>query len=41
MKRRIFILVTLIGLGNLSEGMAQSVENITPGVSIGPTQNEP
>lgn len=34
MKRRIFILVTLIGLGNLSEGMAQSVENITPGVSI-------
>ena len=34
MKRTIFILATLLGIGNMSGAVAQNRENIIPGVSI-------
>lgn len=34
MKRTIFILATLLGMGNMSGVVAQNIENIIPGVSI-------
>ena len=34
MKRTIFILATLLGIGNMSKAVAQNTENIIPGVSI-------
>jgi len=35
MKGTIFILATLLGIGNMSRAVAQNTENIIPGVSIG------
>ena len=34
MKKTIFILATLLGMGNMSGAMAQDTKNILPGVSI-------
>ena len=34
MKRMIFIVATLLGLGCLPGAVAQEVKNITPGVSV-------
>lgn len=34
MKKTIFILVTMLGIGNMSEAAAQNTKEITPGVSI-------
>lgn len=34
MKRTIFILVALLGIGNMPETVAQNTKDITPGVSI-------
>ena len=34
MKRTMFILATLLGMGNVSEAVAQHTKHIIPGVSI-------
>ena len=35
MRRTIFILAALLGMGNTLEAVAQNTKDITPGVSIG------
>ena len=41
MKGTIFILATLLGIGNMSRAVAQNTENIIPGVSIGKFNIDP